>query len=383
MFIVRSLRFCLQEEEVYRPMPAADMNAFKRSQMELLAEFREQLRVKPKLRCLFLEMTDACNLHCLHCGSNCAAGNKTYMDLQAAEKTLRQVADQYGAQNVMLCVTGGEPLLHPGCIPLMDRMHKLGFSWGMTSNGTLIDEATADRLMQAGLETVSISLDGLPDTNDWFRQKNGAFHKAMKGITNLISRGCEVMVTTVVYERNVPELDEMYELLCKHHVPSWRLINVEPIGRANMHPELQLPADEHFRLLDYIRNKRYDAACQMEVTYGCSHLLPYEYERMTRDQYFFCHAGITVASILANGDIFACLDIERRPELIQGNMAKDDFCEVWEHGFQVFRRDRTLDSQVCSDCPERYICAGDSFHTWDFEKKEPRLCFRRMCEGRR
>ena len=360
-------------------MHAADMNAFKRSQMELQVEVREQLRVRPKLQCLFLEMTDACNLHCLHCGSNCTARNKTYLDLSITEKTLRQVAERYGAQNVMLCVTGGEPLLHPECIPFMERMHKLGFSWGMTSNGTLIDDATADRLMQSGLETVSISLDGLMNTNDWFRQKKGAFHKALKGITNLIIRGCDVLVTTVVFERNFSELDEMYELLCAHHVPAWRLINIEPIGRANAHPELQLSADDHFRLLDYIHNRRFDPEQQMEVTYGCSHFLPYEYERMVRDQYFFCHAGISVASILANGDIFACLDIERRPELIQGNIAADDFCEIWEHGFQVFRKDRTLDSNVCSTCSERNICAGDSFHTWDFDKKEPRLCFRQMC----
>lgn len=45
----------------------------KRSQLELLAQHRDQLRKSPHLRWLFFEITDKCNLKCLHCGSNCSA----------------------------------------------------------------------------------------------------------------------------------------------------------------------------------------------------------------------------------------------------------------------------------------------------------------------
>ena len=75
---------------------------------------------------------------------------------------------------------------------------------------------------------------------------------------------------------------------------------------------------------------------------------------------------------MAHGDIGGCLDIERRPELIQGNVYKDDFVNIWENKFKSFRTDKTRQSSRCSVCEHRKICMGDSLHTWDFDKNEPR-----------
>ena len=118
----------------------------------------------------------------------------------------------------------------------------------------------------------------------------------------------------------------------------------------------------------------------MEVTFGCSHYLGAAAERMVRDHYFLCGAGILVASVRSNGDICACLDIENRPELVQGNIRTDDFWGVWTHRFEPFRRDRTRLSRTCSACPERTRCSGDSAHTWDHAQNEPLLCAWKMLE---
>ena len=77
---------------------------------------------------------------------------------------------------------------------------------------------------------------------------------------------------------------------------------------------------------------------------------------------------------MANGDIGGCLDIERRPELIQGNVYRDDFINVWETGFQMFRRDRTERSSKCRTCIHKNVCMGDSAHTWDYDMDEPGYC---------
>lgn len=114
----------------------------------------------------------------------------------------------------------------------------------------------------------------------------------------------------------------------------------------------------------------------MDVSFGCSHFAGLEHERMIRDQYFFCGAGITIASIRANGGICACLDIENRPELVQGNIYSDCFIDVWRNDFSSFRTDRTALSSKCLSCPDRIICGGDSTHTWDFDANEPMLCYR-------
>ena len=113
----------------------------------------------------------------------------------------------------------------------------------------------------------------------------------------------------------------------------------------------------------------------MEVTFGCSQYLGVENERMVRDHYFLCGAGILVASVRSNGDICACLDIENRKELVQGNIRTDNFMDVWLNRFQIFRRDRTAGCSRCVSCPERFVCGGDSTHTWDFGHNKPLLCF--------
>lgn len=153
---------------------------------------------------------------------------------------------------------------------------------------------------------------------------------------------------------------------------------MEPIGRAKEHPELRLEAEDYKYLLDYIREKRCSNKNPMEVTYGCSHFLTEKYEREVRDYYFICGSGIYVAGILCNGDIVSCLDIERRPELVQGNIEADDFAEVWKHRFEIFRTDRTEQCKMCMECEDNELCNADSFHTWNFDKKKPDLCIKQF-----
>ena len=64
----------------------------------------------------------------------------------------------------------------------------MGFAWGMTSNGTLITKDVAKRLAQTGLRTVSVSVDGLRENHEWFRQSPGSYDKTIEGIKNLCSK---------------------------------------------------------------------------------------------------------------------------------------------------------------------------------------------------
>ena len=120
----------------------------------------------------------------------------------------------------------------------------------------------------------------------------------------------------------------------------------------------------------------------MEVTYACSHFVTFDYEREIRDFYFQCGAGTRIASIAANGDIVACLDIVRDGRLVQGNAYNNDFVEVWEKRFKVFRIDRSSESEYCNGCRYREVCMGDSAHTWNFETWEPNYCVAKMLEAR-
>ena len=342
----------------------------KRSQLEDLARHRDHLRTSPHLRWLFFEITNRCNLNCKHCGSNCTAAGQS-LTVSDIETTLATVP----ADKPMVCLTGGEPLLHPDFFAIAKRVRQMGFFWGMTTNATLITEEVALQLKQTGMSTVSVSLDGMEESHDALRRHKGAWRLALRGLQALQQAGFKPQVTTVLHRENFADLDPLYHLLCEMGITSWRPINVEPIGRACEAKDMLLRPDQFARLLSYIRDKRYDRSCNMEVTFGCSHYLGVEYERMVRDHYFLCGAGILVASVRSNGDICACLDIENRKELVQGNIRTDNFMDVWLNRFRIFRRDRTAGCSRCVSCPERFVCGGDSTHTWDFEHNKPLLCF--------
>jgi radical SAM protein with 4Fe4S-binding SPASM domain len=348
----------------------------KRRDLGKTADYRDALRAKPDLVWLFFELTRRCNMSCLHCGSSCSPQLDANLDFDAAKRVLVQVAERYGASNVMIALTGGEPLLYPRFFEFASLIKELGFGYGITTNGSLITHSCGEALRQSGLASVSVSLDGMRDLNNWFRNTPDAFERATLGIKELVKTNprAQIQVTTVVHKQNIDHLDELCDYVATLGVGSWRLVNIEPIGRAQSRKDLMLESSDYKRLFDFIQLKRFSADLEMEVTYGCSHYLGIDREHMLRDTYFLCGAGLFVASVTASGDISACLDIERSPELIQGNIFHDDFIQVWENGFKQYRLDRSASSEYCRDCPHARFCAGDSAHTWDFEKRAPRLC---------
>ena len=354
----------------------------KLSELENIARLSEDFYKYPQLMYLFVELTDRCNLSCLHCGSRCGSAGGRNIDTELLLRSLRELAEDTDPREIMLCITGGEPMLHPDFMRILKEGADIGYPTGITTNGSLITERAAEEMARAGLRSISLSLDGLEVTHNAFRRAKGnSFRDTLTALGRLRAVGIEAQITTVAHRASLPELEDIYRLMLELGVYSWRVINVDPIGRANENPDIMLTPDELISLVDYIAEKRREAKGIMDVRYGCSHYLGVEREMTVREHYFLCAAGTRVMGITASGDIVTCLDIERRPELTYGNIARDRLYRVWQEGFGFFRRDRTADSQVCRDCPDRRFCRGDSAHTWDYDRSEPLLCIRKCKKG--
>ncbi len=345
----------------------------KMKHLQQLADYRKQLRENPVLRFLFLELTLRCNERCLHCGSSCGDVPSVELPVEVYYRLLDKVKADF-PKLPMLCITGGEPLLRKEFFDILSYAHQLGFHWGMTTNGTLITDETAARLKETGMSTISVSIDGLEETHDSFRRTKGGFQKAVEGIRNLLKYDFHaVQVTSVITKKSLGELDALFALMEELDVDSWRVVHIEPIGRALQLDGYALEKEDYRYLLDFIRSKRREG---YPVTYGCTHYLGLDMEREVRDWYFLCNAGIYTASIMANGDIGACLDIERRDDTIMGNILKDDFTDVWKNRFSVFRHPLSEKNERCMHCDSRYFCEGGSFHSWDYEHNRPLVCFK-------
>ena len=343
--------------------------------MDRLADYVRGLYRAPQLRQLFLELTLQCNEHCFHCGSGCGSAPCEQLSLEEYRRILDEVKEDFDIGRLQLCITGGEPLLRPDFFEILGYAHRLGYRWGMTSNGTLITKEVAHRLADCGMRTISVSIDGLPETHDRLRGLSGGYDLAMRGIQNLIDERVfrNVQVTTVVNHGNIGELDALFQIMDSLDIDSWRVINLEPIGRALLRPELMCTAEDYRRLFSFIRDKR---EAGYPVEYGCCHFLGPELEGELRDWFWLCNAGIYTASIMSNGDIGACLDIERRPETIQSNVRRERFREVWERRFELFRRDLSEGSSYCRGCAFADHCRGGAHHSWNYDKNEPMICFK-------
>ena len=351
------------------------INSLKTDQLNQVNEYREHLYRYPRLRRLFFELTQRCNENCFHCGSRCGARGEDGIPKELFMEVLRDVKANFDISDIQLCITGGEPLLYADFFDLMAYASEEGFSWGMTSNATLITKDIARKLREVRMGTISVSIDGLPRTHDLLRGRKGSWDMAMRGIKNLIEEDYfqEIQVTSVINHENIEELDDLFEVLDKSGIDSWRVIGLEPIGRALEYPDRMLTKEDHARLFSFIRQKREQ---RIPVTYGCSHYLGLDLEREVRDWYFLCDAGVRTAGITHTGDICACLDVERRAETIQGNIKEDRFSDIWRDGFQFFRRRLSVDNEKCRTCPSEEYCAGGSFHSWDFDKNEQRICMK-------
>lgn len=330
----------------------------------------------PRMTQLFLEVTSRCNMRCVHCGSSCT-GTGSELSLDQIRQVLQEFCNdaEYSRQKPFVILTGGEPMMRSDLKQIAELLHKMQFHWGMTTNGTLITEENAHWLSALGLASVAISLDGPPEYHDRFRGQTGAYDAAMRGLQCLIQENDHICksITTVVTRQNLPFLSTMYHMWCDLSIDNWRLLGVEPIGRALDHPEMMLQPEEYRQLMQFIQEKRF---ANQPVEYSCPHYLGFEFEGEVRDWFFHCLAGIEVCSVMSDGSIGACLDIERTAKTIQGNICQDALLDVWRNRFEVFRQDLSDHTEGCKSCPHADACRGGSHHTYDHEKHEQRFCMK-------
>ena len=353
---------------------------YKLGELTLRQKYIEQEREKHTLGDLFWECTLTCNAKCKHCGSS--AEKKKYdgeLTTEEIKSAFKQIANDMDATKILINVTGGEPLVRKDLFDVMEyATNELGFHWGMTTNGILLNDENIEKLRKDNMETISISIDGLQETHDTFRGVPGAYEIIIKNIQKLRQAGYakHIQVTTVFHKDNINQLEELYNVMLGLNLDSWRLASMDPIGRANENNELLLDGKEIRKLLDFIKSKKKDKRLVLE--YGCPGFLGLEYEKEVRRNYFYCRTGINVASILYNGDLFVCPNVPRMSRFIQGNIRKDNFKNVWNNKYKEFRKKDRTKCDECNKCKYWEYCLGGAFHTWNFNNNMQNKCTYKM-----
>jgi radical SAM protein with 4Fe4S-binding SPASM domain len=161
-------------------------------------------------------ITRRCNLKCVHCYSDSDAreypGELTWSDCRAVIDDLAS----YGVPGLLL--SGGEPLIHPLFFYIARYARQRGMRLTLSTNGTLIDEEKAAKLREVGFAYVGISLDGIGETHDRFRGKEGAFDKAVQAFRNCRAVGQKAGLRLTLTRHTVNDLDRILDFIAAEDI---------------------------------------------------------------------------------------------------------------------------------------------------------------------
>ena len=343
----------------------------KRVGLSLYKHYRRNEAKLHELTYLFWECTLRCNLNCLHCGSDCTVNNQVKdMPIKDFLKVIAQITPTINPNKTMIVMTGGEPLMRNDIEKCGLELYKRGFPWGIVTNGLFLSQKRLDNLLNSGLRAITISLDGFEEEHNWLRGKTTSFKKARNAIqiTSKI-KNIEFDVVTCVNKKSFPKLQQLRDELINWGVKKWRLFTIFPIGRAKDNQLLQLTNQQFTELFDFIKETRNDK--KIKASYGCEGFLG-NYEGEVRDEFFFCRAGISIGSVLADGSISACPSL--RNNFVQGNIYKDNFVEIWENKFQKMRERSWTKTGLCKTCKYFDFCEGNGLHLRDEKTGELLFC---------
>lgn len=272
---------------------------------------------------VYLELTRACNLKCIHCLNNSGIKQKDELTKEDLLKLIKNFSS-HGVQEIRF--TGGEPLLFNGIYDLIRFATEEGICTSLGTNGTLVTKEVAKKLKESGLKKVVVSIDGNKKTHDKIRGRKN-YQKAMHGLKYLQKNGINVRVNSVIMKSNMEDVIKLAKKMSRKKITIFirRFISS---GRGKELENNMLNKKDY----DYVRNK-----LQKELTkktYVNGHYLRNDEGVNSRIKLPFeirgCKAGQRAITILPNGDVNLCGFLATQDFPKVGNIKEiDDFLNFW------------------------------------------------------
>lgn len=349
-----------------------NISILKLIELEVHHQEQEKKTKEHKLAQLFWECTVKCNQDCLNCGGDCRKmADVSDMPLESFITVLDNIASYQEPSETIIIISGGEPLLRPDLEICGKEISKRGFKWGIVTNGELLTQERFDSLCNAGMQSITISLDGFEDEHNWLHNNKNCYENTCKAI-QLVNMHPSIMceVVTCVNHRNFDYLPELAGHLINLGVERWRLYAAYPSKKTEKNPDLKLEPYQMKLLMKFIKKQREQQ--YMYVSYGCEGFLG-EYEKEVRDRFFSCQAGISIGSVKVNGDIGGCLSI--CSAYSQGNIYEDEFMDVWNTCFRQYRNREWMHTGICYHCKMFRFCKGNGMHLRNSEGQLTRCAY--------
>lgn len=180
-----------------------------------------------KLTEIDLYLTEKCNLHCPFCSIEANNRHPSAMSLEKIFDTIEE-AKKLGLEELHL--TGGEPSLRPDLEEIIRFAAKQGLNIRLITNGSIMNQEKLQRLYDAGLRSLMISIDGYEDYHNRVRGK-GVYAKAMKLIeSSLLLDEFTLRVNSVAWKDNEREIVELARLFNRMGIHIYSIFLGSPLG---------------------------------------------------------------------------------------------------------------------------------------------------------
>jgi len=319
-------------------------------------------------------MTLRCNLSCVHC-YNDAGGRGRAGELTTAEA--EALIDDLAEMGVpVLLFSGGEPVLRPDLCHLGAHANSRGVRPVLSTNGTLLTAQVARGLAQAGLRYVGVSVDGLGETHDRFRSRQGAFDAAWQGIACAQQAGLKTGVRFTVTRDNLEDLPGVLEMAAAKGIDRFCLYHLVYSGRGTELAGRDLSLEERRNLVEWLVEKTEELHSRnqaMEILTTDNHadgiyllqlILRRDPARAAEVKELLrmhggCSAGKKFANIDVDGNVHPC---QFWGHQVLGNVRERRFSEIWnDPQTQLLCQLREMSSHLsgkCRRCCYRDLCGG-------------------------
>lgn len=310
-------------------------------------------------------LTRRCNLRCEHCYISAGRLSKSEARGELSTDECLRVVDQICEVNpeALLILTGGEPLLRPDVFEIARYAHERGLWVVVGTNGVKLSERLCQRMLDAGVRGVSLSLDALDAaTHDRFRAVKGAWENTVNGARLLTRLEMPFIVQTTVGEHNRGDLRAIADLAADLGARVFNVYFLVPTGRGSYLSNIS-PDDYEQTLAELVELQRAFAG-KMLVNSKCApHYQRVLYQQDPQSPFLKsyaagaggCPAGTHYVGIRPDGDVTPCPYLP----VYGGNLREKSFREIWE-GSEVFERIRARSSLGgrCGSCELNRMCGG-------------------------
>jgi len=176
-------------------------------------------------------ITTKCNLKCKHCYSESI--DQAAPDELTIEEAFRLMDDLAKWGIHLLVIDGGEPLCREDTLDIVKYSSSKGIRTTIGSNGTLIDEVMAKKMLDAGVKAVAISVDGAnAQTHDSFRGESGTFEQTLKGVVACRVAGLPFQFNTIIRKETLSQLEDLLHMAVDYGANAIELFDLVGAGRA-------------------------------------------------------------------------------------------------------------------------------------------------------